>query len=728
MWPLIALAPLRARRCLAAMLALATLLAAPVARSQPSTAPTTNDPRDRDEGDPSYDGPVLPPGRESEVRALLRPFEPGGPLDEGWSIGNVAIRRDHISVELKRGGAVRGAMRLEHPSVARGGAARLPHLSVRFEPPDIASIALRRRLIEALRSNDRRSLWSVGQSSRDVFVPRGAAARAALDGALLSAALLAFLLAALRRHTRDGPRWLLPAALGVAALGLGLRLALSPQAPMNAWPYSRVVPLAGAIYSGGALGAASRAMRFEVSLVDLIFSVDLALAALTPAALFVHARAMLRDHRVALAAALLLATLPSHLRFSRSDVEFLQSLLLSSLAFTALYGALTDDDRRWRVACSAVLPALCLGTYLTRPENLVFFPLDLAAFAVAATGATIPRRRVLLVGALVAAPAALAAWAHLFAHYRAELAEGLSRRTLQTAWETLRSTRYNTLINPSVTPPWVTAGAVLGLGVMWRSPLRRKGLFLLGWLAVFFVVHSYIRPHEVAMQARYHLHLVTPLILLAASVTPALAPRAPWLMALLAALSVTTPWLYRGFVRDTAFYEMREFAFLRRETARVPRGCRVIEFRGVPDAAHPAHHFDSRLQRFANRLTDGTLRPAYDVVTADEVVPGDPVERVSREARALLEARDGCVMLYLGLSCVAQRPVGTREAPICEALRTWGPLERVASETITGRVYDSMNIGHPSERRARVWGTLDLLPPGTPVRLELLRFALRQRR
>lgn len=710
------------------MLALATLCAAPVASAQPAPAPSTADPRDRDEGDPSYDGPVLPPGRESEVLALLRPFAPGGPLDEGWSIGNVAIRRDHIAVELKRGGAVRGAMRLEHPSVARGDAARLPHLAVRFEPPDIASISLRRRLIETLRANDRRSLWSVGQSSRDVFVPRGRAARAALDGALLSAGLLAFLLAALRRHTREGPRWLLPAALGVTALGLGLRLALSQQAPMNAWPYSRVVPLAGAIYSGGALAAASRAMRFEVTLVDLIFSVDLVLAALTPAALFVHARAMLRDHRVALAAALLLATLPSHLRFSRSDVEFLQSLLLSSLAFTALYGALTDDDRRWRLACSAVLPALCLGTYLTRPENLVFFPLDLAAFAVAATGATIPRRRVVFVAALVAAPAALAAWAHLFAHYRAELADGLSRRTLQTAWETLRSTRYNTLINPAVTPPWITAGALLGLGVMWRSPLRRKGLFLLGWLAVFFVVHSYIRPHEVAMQARYHLHLVTPLILLAASVTPALAPRAPWALALLAALSLSTPWIYRGFVRDTAFYEMREFAFLRRETARVPRGCRVIEFRGVPDAAHPAHHFDSRLQRFANRLTDGTLRPAYEVVTADEVVAGDPVERVSRETRALLDARDGCVMLYLGLSCVAQRPPGTREAPVCEALRTWGTLEPVASETITGRVYDSMNIGHPAERRARVWGTLDLLPPGTPVRLELLRFALRQRR
>lgn len=724
-WPFIAPAPSWVRRCLAALLTVALLSLAPGrACAQPQT-PVGEDARNRDEGDPSYDGPVLPPGREAEVIALLRPFAPGGSIAEGWSIGNVSIRRDHIAVELRQGGAARGRMLLLHPSAGGRDTVALTHLSLRFAPPDIATNSLRQKLIDTLRRNDRRSLWSVAQGSRDALAPRGPLSRAALDGALLSAAIVAFLLAALRRHTRDEPRRVIAWVIAVSALGVMLRVALSPEAPMNAWPYSRVVPLAAALYGGGALAALSRWLHRDVSLVDLIFCLDLVIASLTPAALFVHARAMLRDPRVAIAAALLLATLPSHLRFSRSDVEFLQSLLLSSLAFTALYGALNDDDRRWRVACSIALPALCLGTYLTRPENLVFFPLDLAAFAVAASGGGVSRRRALLVAALVAAPAAVAAATQLLAHYRAELAEGLSSRTLRTAWETLRSTRYNTLINPSVTPPWVTALAAVGLAVTLQKPLRRKGIFLFAWLLVFFVVHSYIRPHEVAMQARYHLHLVTPLLLLAASALPLVATRARWSLPLLLAITLSTPWLYRGFIRDTGFYEMREFAFLRRVSREVGPGCRVLEFRGVPDPRHPAHHFDSRWQRFANRLQEGAVRPAFEVVTADEAAPGgaSTVERVSREARALLDSPDGCVMVYLGLSCVAQRPRGAREAPVCEAMRSWGSLTPVAEALITGRVYDSMNVGHPSEHRARVWGTLDLLPPGTPVRLGLYRVA-----
>ena len=96
---------------------------------------------------------------------------------------------------------------------------------------------------------------------------------------------------------------------------------------MNAWPYSRVVPLAGALYNGPMLAWLSHALRVDVTLVGTIFKTDLFLAALTPAALFVHARAGLKDLRAALAALLLMATLPAHIRFSRSDVEFLQSLL-----------------------------------------------------------------------------------------------------------------------------------------------------------------------------------------------------------------------------------------------------------------------------------------------------------------------------------------------------------------------------------------------------------------
>lgn len=709
-----------------AALLLALLTLAPTSFAQPAP-PTTaaRDPRDRSEGDPSYDGPVLPPGRESAVVALLRPYAPGGPVGEGWSIGNVAIRRDHISAELKRDGAVRGHLLLLHPSARSPDARPTANLSVRFAPPDVATNSLRQSLFRAVEANDRRSLWAVAQGTDDVVSARGGLGRWLLDGTLLGALLVIFLGAALRRHTREGPRWLLPAVLGVSVAGLALRLALSREAPMNAWPYSRVVPLAGAIYNGPALAWLSRVTRVDFTLVGTIFKTDLALAALTPAALFVHARAGLKDLRAALAAAVLLATLPAHVRFSRSDVEFLQSLLLSSLTFTALYGALGDDRPRWRLACAVALPGLCLGTYLTRPENLVFYFLDLAAFAVAAAGATLPWRRVAAVGALVSLPAVLAAWGQLFARYRAELSEGLSTRTLRTAWETLRSTQHNTLINPAVTPPWVLALAALGLYALLRAGERRRALFLVGWLAVFFVVHSYVRPHEVAMQARYHLHLATPLVLLAASAAPLLADRARAALAPIALLLLATPWIYRGFIRDTAFYEMREYAFVRRVAPRVPWSCRLLEFRGVPDPTRPAHHFDARWQRFANRLAGGVARVGIEVITADEATPGvarGASERLSPAARAALDGPPGCLMVYLGLSCVAQRPAGAAESPVCTSLRTWGRLQPVAEETITGRVYDSMNIGHPTDRHARVWGTLDLLPPNTPVRLGLYRY------
>lgn len=720
---------LRARVALLALLTLCGLLAPAAALAQPAqpsqpSQPAPPSPRAPGVSDPSFNGPVLPPGREAAVVALLRPYAPGGPVAEGWSIANVAIRRDHIAVELKRDGAVQGTMLLLHPTAAGAGAGRTANLAVAFHPPDVATNALRQRLFEAVRANDRTSLWAVARGGDEVLTPRGSLSRLALDGVVLLALLLAFLGAAVRRHTREGPAWLAPAVLGVSALGLVARLALSQEAPMNAWPYSRVVPLASAVYGGPVMAWFTRATHVDVSLVGTVFKLDLLLAALTPAALFAHARAALRDHRAALAAAVLLATLPAHIRFSRSDVEFLQSLLLSSLSFTALYGALGDERREWRALCAVALPPLCLGTYLTRPESLVFFPLDLAAFAVAAAGTSLPRRRVAVVGALVTAPALVAAWGFLFARYRAELAEGLSLRTLRTAGETLISTDYNTLINPSVTPPWLPLLAALGVYALLRAGDRRRAGFLLAWLGVFFVVHSYVRPHEVAMQARYHLHLATPLLLLAASAAPLIADRARAALAPLALLALATPWLYRGFIRDTAFFEMREFAFLRRVAPSVPWSCKVLEFRGVPDPSHPAHHFDSRWQRFAHRLSAGAPRFAVEVITADEATPGitrGASERLSAAARAALNNPSGCMMVYLGLSCVAQRPEGAVEAPVCTDLRGSGRLVPVVETTITGRVYDSMNVGHPTDRRARVWGTLDLLPPGTPVRLGLYR-------
>ena len=708
-----------AHATIVALALLCALALAPLAHADPPANTPAAEPSDNPW---SENGLVILPGHERDILSLLRPFVPGGPVTAGWSIGNVSIRRDEVVVELRAGDA-RGSLLLRHPARVASPDAVTPRYALTFE---LASLPrpLRDALIAAIRAHDGRSVWAVPTGAGWAPTVPGSASRVLLDGLVVSLLGVAFLAAALRRHLRDTPRGVGVALALVGALGLALRLAISLEAPMNAWPYSRVVPLAGALYAGPSLGWFARVTGRPISLVDLVFVVDLALASLTPLALFAHARAVLRDWRAALVAALLLATLPMHLRFSRSDVEFIQSLLASSMTFVALYGALSDRARAWRLICFAALPAWSMVTYLTRPENLVFFPLDLAALAVASRGASVPRRRVALAAVLVSAPALVALVTSLLVTYRETLFDALRPRTLGAALATLVSPRFNTLINPSVTPPWVTPLAALGAVSLWRSGERGRSAFLVGWLAAFFVAHSYVRPHEVAMQARYHLHLVTPLLLLAAASTPWLLARARYALAALVAASLAAPWAYLAFERDTAFYEMREFAFVRRVSARVPAGCTVLEFRGVPDAARPGLHFDSRWQRFGARLTRDGLGNAWHVVTADELPRGaaGASERLSESARAVLRAPPPCAMIYLGLSCVAQRAEGQREAAVCDALRTAGRVELVARETITGRVYDSMNVGHLAPAGVRAWDTLGLLPRGTPVTLSLYRY------
>ncbi len=700
----------RALRLFVVTLALFAVTASPrAALADPPTAPVE---ARHDDGA----GPVLLPGHEADVVALLRPYAPGGPVVDGWRIGNVSIERSTIAVELRHD-ATRAWLHLDPPTAWTVGDVRSAHFTLRFDPAVPASV--RDALTRAVRAHDTRPLWSSAPGSSPRLAAERSLARLRPDGALVALAGLAFLVFALRRALRDTHRYTARALAAVALWGLAVRLALSPETIMNAWSYSRVVPLAGALYESAVTAWLSH--RRSVALVDVIFATDLAMASLTPLALFAHARALLRDERAALAAALLIATLPAHVRFSRSDVEFIQSLLASSLTFVALYGALRDDDRRWRRVCAVALPLLSLATYLTRPEAIVFLPLDAAALAVASRSADVPRRRIAFLAALIAAPAFVAVTWHLTLRYRGEVLDGLRIETLRSAARTLVSLRFNTLVNPSVTPPWVLPLAVVGAVLRWRAGERARVVFLVTWLAVFFVVHSYVRPDEVAMQARYHLHLVTPVVLLAAASAPwLLEGRRRALAVSLAGLTLAAPWLWRGFVRDTGFYEMQEFAALRRMAAQVPAGCTVVEFRGVPDAMRPEHHFDSRWARLGARMVNGQQTVVWRVVTADVVehAAPDAVEQPSTEARAVLAHPPSCARVYLGLSCVAQRRAGEAEAPVCAWMREAVRGAPLARETLRGRVYDAMNVGHPSSRALRHDATR-VLPAGRAIDVSL---------
>ena len=72
---------------------------------------------------------------------------------------------------------------------------------------------------------------------------------------------------------------------------------------------------------------------------------------------------------------------------------------------------------------------------------------------------------------------------------------------------------------------------VFGGVAAWRSGRRARVGFRVAWRLGFFLTHAYVLPGNVAMQARYHLHLVVPAVFLAALGLEALwmhRPRLAW--------------------------------------------------------------------------------------------------------------------------------------------------------------------------------------------------------
>src|SRR5262249_12333388 len=128
-----------------------------------------------------------------------------------------------------------------------------------------------------------------------------------------------------------------------------------------------------------------------------------------------------------------------------------------------------------------------------------------------------------------------------------------------------------------------------------------------------------------AMQARYHLHLVTPFLFLAASALPELLkwPRPAILLG--AAYLAASPLIHLGFERDARFTEIQEFEFLRRESRSIPDGCTMIEFSPVMMLSDPPILFASRLERMAQNLDHGSRGMAFKVVNAG-VLRGDAAD------------------------------------------------------------------------------------------------------
>ncbi|MEZ4392265.1 MAG: hypothetical protein R3A48_14325 [Polyangiales bacterium] len=308
-----------------------------------------------------------------------------------------------------------------------------------------------------------------------------------------------------------------------------------------------------------------------------------------------------------------------HIRFSRSDVQFITSLLSSSLTFVVLYGALTERHRRYAAALFALLPVLSLATYLSRPENIIFAALDTGAILLYANR-EVPRRRRYLALALIGLTAAWSVFSNLLAHFANNVQDGLSVRTLMFAARVLVDRQRSFLRRAR---PRGRDGPAGGRGL--RAALARGRAPTRGVphdVARRVLRRALVRVRRADIDGALPPPLVSPLILLAAAATPALLRLNAWVRVALLVYVAAWPWIHLRFERDVDFSEMHELAFLREQRLRVPADCTVLEFVPSTSPYVPERREASRVGRAATAMRGGVFAPAMRSVSLAEFPPG----------------------------------------------------------------------------------------------------------
>jgi hypothetical protein len=372
-----------------------------------------------------------------------------------------------------------------------------------------------------------------------------------------------------------------------------------------------------------------------------------------------------------------------HVRFSHSEVEFIPSIALSALVFTLTHVAMKDSEGIFRVVALFALPFVAALTFMTRPLNQIFVPLLLVT-ALYLARREAPLRRRLGVSVAIAVTAVWVFVTEFWNDYQDQVRDGAALETVIDAVVAFLSS-HNTLLNPWVTPTGLALLALFGAWAWWKSgsPKRKEAVaFILFWLGSFYLAHGYVVPHQLAMQARYHLHLVVPFTLLAGLGFAALwARRRAWAVAVLP-YAAAGPFLHAGFVHDVEFDEQRELAFLERARGLVPEGCTVLEHQGGGDDAG-----DARFVRLGDYVdaTGGHLR--FHVIP---IRGGDGSDPLTGAARAVLRAPPECVVYYEGLYCVGSREPTESIARACREVRARGDWERIDGTSFRHRPYDTM--------------------------------------
>ncbi len=540
----------------------------------------------------------------------------------------------------------------------------------------------------------------------------------ATDGLFLSLVAAIYLALLLIRVLRNSPPRTGLILLAALIVGAALRMLISREAILTAWTYTRIVPLADAISRGVLFDALRDYVGQPIFLTDLIFTTNLTLASLTLLPLFLHANFLVKDTRVALAAAGLLAVLPTHITFARSDVYFIQSLFFSSLAFAALYSALTDSNKAWRIGSLLFLGPLLFTVFLARPLNLIFHPLLLVTIFVT-KGREIPRERRWIAAFVVTVPAILDVALNLLVGYSSQVEEGLGLRTLEQAWMMLSDTRRNTIINPYVTPPLIPLLMAVGLGTLWRDGKKTVALYLAGWLAAFFVAHAYIVPFRTTMMARYHLHLVTPVLLMAAAAMPSILrlPRLPQIA--IAGYLMACPLLHLGFERGVDFSIQKEFEFLTSLRNQIPHGCTVIEYIGPSNCTRGPRV--QRVTAYAGKPQSAEWGSLLLVGPPRHQEQGrsQPENAIAIDRLGEAIGDKSCVMYYEGNLCRSYGKSWQDLAPACKAVHERYKLEPVAEQHYTEHIYD------PADARGECGASdpSDYHPPTDEAKLKLYRIA-----
>ena len=679
--------------------------------------------------------PVIPPGREDEILALLDPHKLGDELAPGWTLHSFSIDSGTIHFWVAGPDGAFAQLSLDHPEHAPPNSRQLEGFALAIVGEPAGSEAAVAELTATIERNDDGDFWK-----RDVFYADEARQYPyremgllllrnwAKDGLLLGC-VFALVLAALLRHTlKDTEPWMKWALLAIVVAGVLVRLLLSPRIALEAWPYSRFVITARMIFRGPGLAFLHPE---PVYATETIVDSTLVLAMLAPPAIYVHARYLLDDRRAALIAAGIIAFLPMHVRFSYTDVAFIPSVAISAMLFTLTYVAARDPSKvlGWFAVASVGFPLALV--FLLRPLNILHYALLMSVPWVnhgIYTEKLAPNwPRVIVAFSIMTLVTVFGGIPWLLEEFGDQVREGLSFKTLTTAVEVLLSPRMNTLINPVMTPPGLTVLAVLGSIDLWRRGKRRLFGFLILWLLGGLVGHAYVFPESAYMQARYHLHLIVPFLMLAAcgfefvlrwlaanrerkkaAGEPDLGPEAQrrvseraqaqpstirvWLdsvkeavggryraaVALLVGYVCASPLLHQHFIRNVQFNDMQEWLFVHSLREEIPAQCEVIEYVGWGSG--------SRFERVGTFVEHGVERSRWVVHSIPAPQPGEP--EIPEEIRALLHNPPECLYWYEGMPCFGNKQLEEQKAAVCDAIEGFVRLEEVASTSFESRIYD----------------------------------------